>query len=400
MQLRGTLVVSLAVALGLVAAMRAADRLERVPTPATLPPAVSADPGSPIAPSQVDDAASPSDAALSPEMLLLRDRLRDVVAHFATRYLNTRDHDAWQTMHAVIAYGVNTQIRIGGPQGDLQSAVGVLCYNRPYQGRYILTLRDGRPYGVRGVGLQGHHGQLLAILAQSRLQRDYPLLVGGKSFTLEDLIESEKLTCRAGEELTFKLIGLAHYLPSDARWRNESGEEWTISRLVREEIKSPIQGAACGGTHRLMGLSYAVQRRIKQGMPVDGEFARAAKYTADYHTYAFKLQNADGSFSTQWLEYPQARTDLERRLQTSGHILEWLAYSLPDEELSSPQMVRAVAYLTGLLYSSKNRDWEVGALGHGLHALILYDQRMFNGKNPPQNPTAELAYKKPPRLQR
>jgi hypothetical protein len=149
-----------------------------------------------------------------------------------------------------------------------------------------------------------------------------------------------------------------------------------------------------------MGLSYAVQRRIKQGMPVDGEFARAAKYTADYHTYAFKLQNADGSFSTQWLEYPQARTDLERRLQTSGHILEWLAYSLPDEELSSPQMVRAVAYLTGLLYSSKNRDWEVGALGHGLHALILYDQRMFNGKNPPQNPTAELAYKKPPRLQR
>ena len=67
-------------------------------------------------------------------------------------------------------------------------------------------------------------------------------------------------------ELTFKLIALAHYLDSDATWTSETGDEWSISRLIEEEIQSPIIGAACGGTHRLMGLSYAVRERVKHGL--------------------------------------------------------------------------------------------------------------------------------------
>jgi len=53
--------------------------------------------------------------------------------------------------------------------------------------------------GVIGVGLQGHPGQLLAVLAQAQLRRDYPIWVAGREFKVDDLIENEKLTCRGGQ---------------------------------------------------------------------------------------------------------------------------------------------------------------------------------------------------------
>ena len=68
-----------------------------------------------------------------------------------------------------------------------------------------------------------------------------------------------------------KLIGLVHYLPPDTTWKNNMGQTFDIPRLIREELKQPIVGAACGGTHRLMGFSYAVQKRKKQGLPITGQ---------------------------------------------------------------------------------------------------------------------------------
>ena len=122
-------------------------------------------------------------------------------------------------------------------------------------------------------------------------------------------------------------------------------------------------------------MAHAVRKRQKEGKPLDGEFGRAQQYLQDYHRWAFRLQNPDGSFSTQWLEYRESRPDIERRLQTSGHIFEWLAFSLSEEELRQPDAVRAVDYLTTLLSSRRERNWSIGPLGHGLHALALYDER-------------------------
>ena len=130
--------------------------------------------------------------------------------------------------------------------------------------------------------------------------------------------------------VNLNFIAFSHYLDSDETWKNAKGEEWSIPRLIREEIQAPINGAPCGGTHRLMGLSYAVRERQRQEAPVDGEFSRAATYVDDFHRYTFRLQNRDGSFSTEWFKRAAAKDDLDRRLQTSGHILEWLASSVPD----------------------------------------------------------------------
>lgn len=331
--------------------------------------------------------SNPIHADRLPDMDELQARIQRVLDDYYTRPLNTRDHDSWEVMHTIIAYGVKAEVAVGGPQGERRNAIGWLCYNLPLRGPRMLTVRNDRPYAVKGVSVQGHHGQFLAILAQSRLMRNYPLMIDGKKFTIEDLIEAEKRTCVAGDELTFKLIALAHYLPSDAQWQCDKGQTWSIPRLIREEIRQPItHSAACGGTHRLMGLSYAVRRREQQRKPIDGEFALAKQYLQRYFDWTFTLQNSDGSFSTAWLARRENRPDIDRKIQCTGHITEWLVYALPKHELHNPQVVAAVNFLTTSLERGRNRDWKIGPLGHALHALAIYKARVFEGKEdqPPE----------------
>jgi hypothetical protein len=228
-----------------------------------------------------------------------------------------------------------------------------------------------------GVGLQGHEGQFLAMLAQCNVTPDYPIRVEGKEFTIQDLIRSEQKSCRSKTELTFKLIGLRHYLPSDATWVAGDGQRWDLPRLIREERFQPIRGAACGGTHRLSGLSLAYQKCIARGEPITGEFAEARKFVTQYQNYCFSLQNDDGSLSTEWFRGPGDEEDIERRLRTTGHQVEWLAYSMPDEKLQYYRMVRAVNYLVNLLSSNPQQEWHNGSRAHALHALVVYDKRLF-----------------------
>jgi hypothetical protein len=318
---------------------------------------------------------------LTPEMAALRDKVRQVLTTYYPKHQNTRDNNPWEVIHAIIAYGVDTQIMRNGPGGEKVNAIGWLCYNYPCAGYQMFLVNNGKIEGRIGVGVQGHGGQFLAYIGQSHLKSDYPMQVSGKSFTLADLIEREKETCVAGEELTFKLIGLSHYLDSDATWTTKDGQEWSIQRLIREELKQPIRGATCGGTHRLMGFSYAIKKRVQRGKPVVGEFERAQKFIEGYHRYTFSLQNPDGSFSTEFFVRRGDSPDLNKRLNTTGHILEWLSFSLSDDELRDPRTLKAVDYLATILLKNDRQTWEVGPLGHGLHGLALYNNRVF--KDPP-----------------
>jgi hypothetical protein len=130
----------------------------------------------------------------------------------------------------------------------------------------------------------------------------------------------------------------------------------------------------------MMGFSYAVRIREKRGEPIEGQWKRASKFVDDFHDYTFQLQNRDGSFSTNWFEGRGDFGDNARRVQTTGHILEWLVYSLPKEQLRERRVVRTVDYLARLMYDNRSYAWEVGPKGHAIHALVLYDQKVFGSE--------------------
>ena len=316
---------------------------------------------------------------LTPELLELRDRVRKTLSWYYNEPISVNSYSPWGIMHALIAFGVDTQVY---NQDQKVNAIGWLCYNNACRGQRLMYLENGKLRVDIGVGVQGHAGQFLAMLAQSRVRTDFPIKVEGRDFTVADLIESEKETCRTRTELTFKLIGLAHYLKTDATWKSDIGEEWSIPKLIKEELAQPVVGSACGGTHRMTGFSYAVNKRTKLNEPFEGQWLRGRKFVHAYHEYIFKLQNSDGSFSTNWFAGRGDTGEIKRHLETTGHMLEWLVCSLPADQLDDPRVIQAVDHLTSVFeYGMRNGvKWEIGPRGHGLHALALYAERRFGDK--------------------
>lgn len=326
----------------------------------------------PPEPENIESESAATD--LSPELQALRGKMRECLRLYYRQPGNVAQLTPWELMHASLAFGVDTQAFASRSKVN---ALGWLCWNGRANGRRLLAAPGGSLRVQDGFGVQGHDGQFLSILAQCKVRVDSPIKVGGYDFTVADLVAYEKATCRAGSELTFKLIGLVHYLDSEETWQSDRGETWSIPRLIKEEIEQPVVGAACGGTHRMMGFSYAVRKRDQRGEPFIGEWKRAKKYVEDYHEHTFKLQNSDGSFSTNWFAGRGDWGSASQRLNTSGHTLEWLVCSLPREQLHDPRVMRSVTYLTDLLQENHGYNLEMGALGHALHALILYDERVF-----------------------
>ena len=318
-------------------------------------------------------------APRTPRFERLRASVARTLAVYQRRPLNTSQHTPWEVMHGFIAFGIPTQIRVGGPAGDLVNAIGWSNMGGRCRGQVMLAASGERLVALKGIGVQGHSAQYLAILAQCRVAANSPITLQSKSFTVADLIEEEKLSCKAGTELTFALIGLAHYLPTDASWKSRDGVAWSLEKLVEEEIVQPIRGAPCGGTHRLFGLAYGCQRRLRATGGLDGAYLRADKFVRDYQQFTLtKLQNRDGSFSTEWFKYPADRDDdIDRKIQTTGHILEWLVASLDQERLYEPRIVAATEFLASALAREPARDWKIGPLGHALHALNIYQERAW-----------------------
>ena len=198
-------------------------------------------------------AASKSKQGTGPQPPQTRrfERLRVQVARtlelYQRRPLNTAQHTPWEVMHGFIAFGIPSQVRVGGPSGSAVNSIGWMNMGGRCRGQVMLAAVGDRLVAMKGVGVQGHSAQYLAILAQCRVAPNSPISVQSKSFTVADLIEEEKLSCKSNTELTFALIALAHYLPTDATWKSRDGKDWSLERLVAEEIEQPIRGAPCGG---------------------------------------------------------------------------------------------------------------------------------------------------------
>jgi hypothetical protein len=330
----------------------------------------------------------PRPTTMSPQLVYLRDGIERCLQIHEPQRLNSAEDSCWSMMHAFLGWGPSCEILIGGPRGPRTNAMAWVAQNQPCGGRRLFYLDGGRIRGREGPGYQGHPAQFLAMLAQCHVDTGFELRVDDRRFTVADLIEEEKRTCSRGMELTFKLMGLVHYLGTEATWRNDRGESWDISKLLSIELSQPINGAACGGTHRLMAISYAVAKRRQEGGAIEGHWSRADKYLKDYHRYTMTLQNRDGSFGSDWFRQRADWGDLNRRIQTTGHMLEWLVFSLPDEDLDDPAVVRSVSYLTEALVQNRYHDWEVGPKGHAIRALRLYHQRMFQASESVATPLA------------
>jgi hypothetical protein len=114
-----------------------------------------------------------------------------------------------------------------------------------------------------------------------------------------------------------------------------------------------------------------------EGQPITGQWKRAEDFLDDFVRYTYSLQNRDGSMSTNWFESPEDNGDMKRKVQTTGHMVEFLLTHLPDEELADERLTRAVTFLNNAMRRIKIDDSAVGYRGHALRSLAMYYRRMY-----------------------
>lgn len=322
--------------------------------------------------------ASPHDR-IAPATGKLRTPIERTLNHYWNRPENTQERTHWGMFHAIMVYDKDTQILDGKRR---YNAVAWMAGNNPCRNE-LLFEQDQQGINVKtGIGLQGHQAQLLAVLGLIDVPAAYPIYVGRSKYSVDDVIRREMRACKSGNELTFTLIGLSHYIDTDSVWVADDGQDWDFQKLIHEELSQPVVGAACGGTHRLMGFAHALRRRRAEGKPMEGQWARADQYVNDFIAYTWQLQNRDGSMSTAWFEKSEDNGKIDRKVQTTGHMVEFLVTAVPDDQLQSPEMLRAVSYLVDTLFEERGHEWQIGPKGHALRALAMYYQRVFGRQDP------------------
>lgn len=340
----------------------------------------------------------PAEAQLTDDQL--RDELDAVIDYtYHNRHLNTTDHAAWQVLHGIVAFKRDFQIR---HEGELVGALDYLFAGGEMTGwrlqpGHLNPTTDRR--GLRAIleegskTGQGHPDQWLGYMSGCNLPVDQTIVVEGQQYTLEDLLyQTEQDAYRNPmREYSWTLMGLTLYRPSDYQWTAADGSQWSIPDLVQIETEHDLNESACGGSHRLVGLTLALNRHLAAGGKLEGPWEAAHKKIQQAIATVKRYQNPNGSFSSNYFIRPSSTPDISAELSTTGHTLEFLALAMTDEELREPWVRRAVERLCKLYRVTEDLSLECGGLYHATSGLIIYRERIFGPRELPAPPAGETS---------
>jgi hypothetical protein len=315
-----------------------------------------------------------------------KDRIDAALDNVRSRDLLTT-HAFWTVFHAILGMGPEQTTLLDPESNQRYNAIEYVCKGGPIRGMVFMPMGaaglDVQTQPGTGVG-QGHQDQFVAEMAQWGMPRDRKFVVAGKDYTFEDFIRYSKArtSVTTNQELSWAILIVAQYYGTDISWVNEAGEKVSFEDVVRYELNQPIEEAACGGTHRLFGLTWAYHLHLQKGGKKTGVWQEVADKIDHYKKQARKFQNPDGAFSTGYVSQPGNVQDVQLRIGTTGHVLEWLSLALTKEELTEPWMQEAANALVMMILGSQRDPIEGGALYHAVHGLHIYRARVFGTPTP------------------
>jgi hypothetical protein len=341
------------------------------------------------------DAQSPGDKVdvappPAPVPAAFKDRIDAALEHVRRRDLYTT-HGFWTIFHGILGQGLEQTELLDQTTGKRYKAIDYIRDGRhTVRGLEFVRMGDAgwevQTQPGTGVG-QGHQDQFVAEMTQWGMPPDTKFAFDGQAFTFADFTRYSKAraSIKAKQELSWAILIIGQYYGIDISWTNEAGEKMNFEDMVRYELSQPIVESdkvenfppACGGTHRLFGLTWVYHLHLHKGGQKTGVWREVADKIEHYKKQARKFQNPDGSFSTSYLSGPGNAQDVQLRIGTTGHVLEWLSLALTKEELSEGWVQEAVNALVMMILESRSDPVEGGALYHAVHGLYIYRARVF-----------------------
>lgn len=312
----------------------------------------------------------------------LKDRLTAALQHVHDRDLTT-SHAFWTIFHGVLGMGLETELVDAETRKKIKF-VDAIRIGEKIRGMEFIPSVDGVDVRiVEGSGAyQGHQDQFIAEMIQWGMPLSQKFMVGGEERTFADFCRFSKAKAsvleKPKQELSWAIIVVSEMFGTDHQWTNRKKEKLHLEDVVRYELNEPIADAACGGTHRLFGLTWAYHRHRERGGKAVGVWKDVVDKIAEYKHNAKKYRNAsDGSFSSNYVSKPGHAKDVQGRIGSTGHTLEWLALALTDAELRQPWMEEAAIALCNMILENSSREIDGGSLYHATHGLHIYYDRLF-----------------------
>ena len=287
----------------------------------------------------------------------------------------------WTVFHGLLAFGEG--LTLFDPDSGVRiNAVDYVLGGRFDHGRIRGMRFTPTEHGLRVrmgptfVG-QGHQDQFVAVLGQLGIPVDRKVTVYGRDYAVRDFVTQVQADARLDQELSWTIIVLSQYADTADAWTNSAGEKLRFEDLVRAELSAALDQAACGGTHRLYGLTWALHAHLRKGGKLGGVWTEIDEKIREHQRLARTLQNPDGSFSTAYFRTRASDPDQKERINSCGHTFEWLSMSLSDDELRAQWMRDAANALSLMFLEIRSMPMESGALYHAAHGLVVYRHRVF-----------------------
>jgi hypothetical protein len=309
----------------------------------------------------------------------LRARIESAVKNVRARDLSTTNA-FWTVFHAILGLGPGIDL-VDPKTKERTNALDYICNGGTLRGLVFKPAITGVDVvSTMDMLGQGHQDQFIAEMAQWGMPANRRFTIQGKEFSFMDFVNHSQARARVtkNQELSWTIIIVAQYKGTDVSWTNPFHEKLHYDDIVRYELEAPVENAACGGTHRLFGLSWAHHLHLQKGGKTEGVWKGVPEKVRKYRDLAEKYRNADGSFSTSFFRGPGNDGDKDRRINTTGHILEWLALALSDEELRLPWVQSAVNALCLQILDLQGAGIDSGSMYHAVHGLLIYYARVFD----------------------
>ena len=226
---------------------------------------------------------------------------------------------------------------------------------------------------------QGHQDQFVAEMVEWNVDPNRVFMVNGKKHHFIEFInESQaRASVKDNQELDWAVPIIGQYTRTDAEWTNRAGDVLRLEDLLRKELDQPLDAAACGGTHRLFGMTWVYHQHLSEGGKTDGVWKEIADKIAQYK------EKAAADAKRRRLVLDEL---LPRPGQRAGHSAAHQHYRPHFGVVVSGVNGRGAATAVGARRGQRpvaddpgqrGDALEGGSVYHAVHGLLLYRARVF-----------------------
>ena len=252
-------------------------------------------------------------------------------------------------IHLIQLNWIHAEIYFANSDKGLR-VIDLLLDERVSQRYFELPVFSMTPYGCRIAtkkrSQQGrqteeyHRDQLLAVLAAQGVGLDQEINCDNQNLCLRDLLNDCVANFRISQlELEWSTVAFCHFLHSPT-WRNRFDERMSFDILAEELLQRPVPEGCCGGTHRLVALSYILERdNLDRVLSTKNREAIESSLN-EWELRALRTQSPSGFWSLDWCTQDVETVnrwspldDRYNRMLATTHLVEWLEIRSCNAEL-------------------------------------------------------------------